>query len=256
MTGKLRAALLIDADNLPITQVEEALDKLEVVCNPIIRKAFGDFTGSAKNWSADFLLKSGITPVQHFPISRFKNGADIAMCIAAMDIVHTRSVDAIVLFSSDSDFGPLASRIRETGMEVIGIGDLQTNEVFRACFDTFIIVKPATVSQQTAKPIVVKKKQPKASVKQGSLAIGEYRTLPEAERIIRFEITNCEPDGGWVKMSELGTKLRARSPKFIISHYGAASLTKLIDRIGGFTIQSKHKPPRVKVDPSKLSPKN
>ena len=252
MTEKLRAALLIDADNMPVSQVVEALDKLDVVCTPIIRKAFGDFTGSAKNWNADFLLRSGITPVQHFPVSRFKNGADIAMCIAAMDIVHTGSVDAIVLFSSDSDFGPLASRIRETGMEAIGIGDLQTNEAFRASFDTFLVVKPAPLSQTKEMPAVEKKKPPKVSATRGSPGRREYRALSEAERIIRFEIANCKQEDEWVKMSELGTKLRTRSPKFVISHYGSATLTKLMDKIGRFTIQSKHKPARVKVDPYEL----
>jgi len=104
MARKIKAALLVDADNLPVAQAEEALEKLAEVCNPVIKKAFGDFTKSAKNWSPEFMRKHGFTPEMHFAVSNFKNGADIAMCIAAMDIVYSKSVEAIVLFTSDSDF--------------------------------------------------------------------------------------------------------------------------------------------------------
>ena len=262
-TKKIRAALLIDADNLPTAQVAEALEKLEAVCNPIIRKAFGDFTNSAKNWNAEFLLEFRITPIQHFPVSNYKNGADIAMCIEAMDVLHLHTVDAIVLFSSDSDFGSVASRIREAGIEVIGVGDKQTNERFRACFDKFIIVNspavqaPQETIRKTTKPKEGQKKlATKPSSTQSPPAKGKRRSQAEAERVIRFEIENCQSDDGWVKMSELGSRLRARSPRFVISHYGSATLGKLLEKISGFITQPKHKPPRVKVDPSMILPKD
>ena len=168
MTKKIKAAVLVDADNLPIAQAEEALEKLAEICSPVIKKAFGDFTKSAKNWSPEFQRKHGFTPVMHFAVSNFKNGADIAMAIAAMDIVHARSVDAIVLFTSDSDFAALASRIREAGMEAVGIGDAKASEVLRSAFDKFLVV-------EAAKPTVATKPTP------NPLAKTEEKRLPAAK---------------------------------------------------------------------------
>ena len=142
----LKAAILVDADNLPVSQAEEALTKLDKICNPVIKKAFGDFTKSAKNWTPEFLRKHGFTPEMLFAGSHYKNGTDIVMCIAAMDIVHAKAVGAIVLFAGDSDFPLLAARIREAGLEVIGVGDAKASEVLRGSFDTFVVleaVKPA-----------------------------------------------------------------------------------------------------------------
>ncbi len=256
MADKIRAALLIDADNLPKGQISDALVKLEAICNPIIRKAFGDFSNSAKNWDAEFLRQFGITPVQHYPVSKYKNGADIAMCIAAMDVLNTRVVDAIILFSSDSDFGPLASRIREAGIEVIGIGDKQTNETFKACFDKFIVISSSKSAESQISNPPRQLENPKVksippiraiAPKPSPLKAHPNRSLSEAKRIIQFEIENCTPDDGWTKLSDLGKRLKERSPRFIINQYGAATLGKLLGKIGGFIVEPKHKPPRVRV---------
>lgn len=242
MEEKLRVALLIDADNLPIMQVVEALDRLEIISNPIIRKAFGDFTGSAKNWTAEFLLKFGITPIQHFPVSKFKNGADIAMCIAAMDIVHTRSVDAIVLFSSDSDFGPLASRVRETGMEVIGIGDLQTSATFKACFDKFIVVKaPAVVP---VKPPVAPKPSISPVMKKAPPAKKAVvnRVVPKSVRSSIIDVmATLAPSGEPILVSKVSNALKERNSTLTPRTYGFASISKLLNSMNEVVLTNGNK---------------
>jgi len=229
--------LLIDADNLPTAQVEEALEKLEEVSSPIIRKAFGDFTNSAKNWSAEFLRKFGITPIQHFPVSNYKNGADIAMCIAAMDVLHTHTVDAIVLFSSDSDFSSLASRIREAGIEVIGIGDRQTSEVFRACFDKFIVLDRTTktstqISQsgtETAKVVeapVIHKLKPDKQKK--TVAKKLPQIPPHIRTEIRLAVEKLTVSDEPVLLAQVNARVKERIPGFDCKKYKFTSLSKLM----------------------------
>lgn len=242
MTSKLKAALLIDADNMPAAQAREALKELEGICNPIIRRAFGDFFGTAGNWTKDVLLDTGITPVQHFAVSNYKNGADIAMCIAAMDILHTRNVEALVLFSSDCDFGPLASRLRESGLQVIGIGDKKASDTFKACFDKFITVtapvkpEPSPIKIKVAVKSVtpVKKATPKKPTQQ--------RGLPkEIRRMVIDTLVGLQTDNDPILVSKVSVELKARSKNFTPKKYGFASISKLLNSMNEVVLSDGNK---------------
>jgi len=274
--GKIRAALLVDADNLPIAQVEEALEKLAKICNPVIKKAFGDFTRSAKNWSADFQREHGFTPVMHFAVSNFKNGADIAMSIAAMDIVHAKTVDAIVLFTSDSDFASLAARIREAGLEAVGVGDAKASIVLRNSFDTFVVigaakklvksaVKPdlGKPTQKTkAKPAVQKKPAAAVASKQASstkkpvektnsveafvlksngassIAKPETPTQPPSKAVPKIisAMKTLDAKDGLFRLGELSAELVACKSGFDPKNYGCTNLSNLLEKTGQFVV--------------------
>jgi len=247
---KIKAALLIDADNLPTGQVVEAIQKLEEICSPVVRKAFGDFTNSAKNWDASFLLEWGLTPVQHFPVTKFKNGADIAMCIAAMDIVHMGNIDAIILFSSDSDFGPLASRVREAGVEVIGVGDQQTNDKFRASFDTFIVVKPPEVIPipQAEKPNKTQANKTTAPKKVSSLparkvapTITKSRPSKARRKIIVEVVSKLSTPNEGALLSKVNAELKQHIKGFSPKSYGYASISKFMNSLSEVVLTNGNK---------------
>lgn len=246
MTDKLKAAILVDADNLPIKQAEEALKKLAEICNPVIKKAFGDFTGSAKGWTPEFMRWHGFTPVLQFPVTRFKNGADIAMCIAAMDIIHAKSVEAIVLFTSDSDFAALAGRIRESGLQVVGVGDAKANAVLQGAFDTFIVVDmPKPVDKPTS--VVAKKIEVKVSAqKKTTKTLNEKNKIDNAgSNAIRTEVIRIVGElskvEGPVLLAQVHAKLKEKYPKFDVKLQGFASLSKFFGSIGALDLVSNNR---------------
>lgn len=252
MAGKIKAALLVDADNLPTSQAEEALEKLAEICNPVIKKAFGDFTKSAKNWSPEFMRKHGFTPEMHFAVSNFKNGADIAMCIAAMDIVHAKSVEAIVLFTSDSDFASLAARIREAGLEVVGVGDAKASEVLRSAFSTFIIVDPP--KKVTKEPVKVASKPAKpkeptnisspkavASKPQKKVSKRAQYIPPNIRNEIRLAVENLSVGSSAPLPSIVYAKVNENHPRFSFEGFDYPSLGGLLRAINALEKEDKLK---------------
>jgi len=269
MTKKIKAAVLVDADNLPIAQAEEALEKLAEICNPVIKKAFGDFTKSAKNWSPEFMRKHGFTPEMHFAVSNFKNGADIAMCIAAMDIVYAKSVEAIVLFTSDSDFAALAARIREAGLEALGVGDTKASEVLRSAFDTFVVVErpkkvlptsltptpapiktapkpdkvdpmlvvdssPATAKTKTevlnAQAQALQNVVKKKPIKAVPKATAKPKAIPPTIRkLIVSEVKAAKQEGVQAMVSRINNRVKAEIPNFSHKTYGFAKVSSLLN---------------------------
>lgn len=127
---ELRLAVLIDADNAPRTAMKEIMEEIAVYGSPTIKRIYGDWTtpnmGSWKN----VLLDYAITPIQQYAYTTGKNATDSAMIIDAMDILYSGRVDGFVLVSSDSDFTRLATRLREAGMKVYGMGEKKTPQPF------------------------------------------------------------------------------------------------------------------------------
>ncbi len=242
MAGKIKAAILVDADNLPIKQAEEALKKLAEICNPVIKKAFGDFTGSAKSWTPEFMRWHGFTPVLHFPATRFKNGADIAMCISAMDIVHAKSVEAIVIFTSDSDFAALAARIRESGIQVVGVGDSKANAVLQGAFDRFVVVDMPKPLKKIALEVVKKIEPQVPAQKKNSKNNAENKKIVNAgvSDLVRAEVIRIvgelTRDEGPVLLAQVHAQLKNKFPNFNVKEQGFASLSKYFGSIGALDL--------------------
>ncbi len=243
MAEKIKAAILVDADNMPIAQAEQALTKLAEICNPVVKKAFGDFTGSAKGWTPEFMRWHGFTPVLHFPVTRFKNGADIAMCIAAMDIVHAKSVDTIVIFTSDSDFAALAARIRESGMTVVGVGDAKANTVLQGAFDTFVVVDPPKPTPKPAPVVPTSKSAPK---KAQPKAKPVEKDIKEARDIIDTALTKVATKKGWHSIAKVLKWISDNFPEFQAKDYGANSFLGLLRRSQIYILEPIKKSTRMK----------
>ena len=155
----LRLAVLIDGDNAPRDCLKSIMEEIAIYGTPMIKRIYGDWGSHGLTSWKNTLLENAVTPKQQFAYTTGKNATDAAMIIDAMDILYTGKTDGFVLVSSDSDFTPLAIRLRESGMYVIGIGEEKTPKAFVQACDKFIRVevirdkykKPAkTAAKKTA----------------------------------------------------------------------------------------------------------
>ncbi len=239
--GSRRLALLIDGDNAQPSLIEKMLAEASKYGTITVRRTYGDWTTSNMGGWKDSLQTYAIQPIQQFRYTIGKNATDSAMIIDAMDLLHSGTVDAFCLVSSDSDYTRLAIRLREDGKFVVGIGKMQTPEPFvRAC-DLFVytenLVKPAPAVVE-AKP-ASRKKGKGASVKktpQGGTEPVEEVVEPkkvnrgeEARSILSQAFDMVVQDDGWATLSDLGKALRKLDPAFDFRTYGYSQLSKMIE---------------------------
>ena len=136
-----RFALLIDADNVSAKYIKPILDELSKYGNVTYKRIYGDWTKTNNASWKEELLQNSITPIQQFSYTTGKNATDSAMIIDAMDMLYTSELEGFCLVSSDSDFTKLASRLRESGKTVIGMGEDKTPSPFRKACDIFTVLE-------------------------------------------------------------------------------------------------------------------
>jgi len=134
-------AVLIDGDNIPSAYLSEMMEEITKYGNPTIKRIYGDWTRPGLGKWKNLLLENAITPVQQYGYTSGKNATDSAMIIDAMDILYSEKVQGFCLVSSDSDFTRLATRLREAGKLVIGIGEKKTPNPFVVACDRFIFIE-------------------------------------------------------------------------------------------------------------------
>lgn len=135
-----KIAVLIDADNTQLAKMAGVFHELSTYGRIVVKKAYGNWKKqSLKNWEEE-VKRLAIKTEQQFDYVSKKNTTDIAMVIDAMDLLHSKMYDAFALVSSDSDFTPLAIRLRESGAYIIGVGESKTPEAFRNACDDFLLL--------------------------------------------------------------------------------------------------------------------
>src|SRR5680860_781126 len=137
----LNLAVLIDGDNISSAYVKEMMEEIAKYGNPTIKRIYGEWTNPRLGKWKNILLENAITPIQQYGYTQGKNATDSAMIIDAMDILYTGDVNGFCLVSSDSDFTRLATRLREAGMHVYGIGEKKTPNPFIVACDKFIYIE-------------------------------------------------------------------------------------------------------------------
>ena len=137
----IRLAVLIDADNVPYSNVKGVMEEIAKYGTPTFKRIYGDWTKPTVSGWKNVLLENAITPIQQYSYTSGKNSSDSALIIDAMDILYSGKVDGFCIVSSDSDFTRLATRLREAGMKVYGFGEQKTPSAFRAACNKFIYIE-------------------------------------------------------------------------------------------------------------------
>lgn len=216
----LHLAVLIDADNIPYSNIKGMLDEIAKLGTPTIKRIYGDWTKPTVSGWKPALLEHAITPIQQYSYTTGKNATDSAMIIDAMDILHSDKVDGFCLVSSDSDFTRLATRLRESGMLVIGIGEKKTPNPFIVACDKFIYIEIIG-----AKKIQEKKKEAATTSSENS----KFDKIDS--KFIQLLINSIEDiadEQGWAFLAELGSLINKKKPDFDPRNYGFPKLTPLI----------------------------
>ena len=227
----IKLAVLIDGDNIPSAYVKEMMEEIAKYGNPTIKRIYGDWTKPNLNKWKSLLLENAITPIQQYGYTTGKNATDSAMIIDAMDILYSEKVDGFCLVSSDSDFTRLATRLREAGMKVYGIGEKKTPNPFIVACDKFIyieILKNLT-EDSTLEPTTI-----------SSNSKNNYDTITQKEiKLIATTIDDVADDDGWAFLGDVGSLLQKKQPNFDSRNYGFQKLTPLINSIPAFEIDSR-----------------
>lgn len=267
MSEELTYALLIDAENISSKYIKIILDELSNYGVATYRRIYGDWTNPANSAWKDVLLNYSVNPVQQYSYTQGKNASDSAMIIDAMDILYSGNVGGFCLVTSDSDFTRLASRLRESGKRVIGMGESKTPSAFISACNQFkyldilfastdedkdkehrepdkVEAKPArptrkrvstrTERNQPAKP-APKPEPEKPIVKTEPAAKPEPQTkLNTIRRSLRAIISEGSNEDGWISASKIGNQLAKRFPDFDVRNYGYSKLNQFIESLGDF----------------------
>lgn len=232
MDKNLNLAVLIDGDNIPSAHVKEMMEEIAKYGNPTIKRIYGDWTKPNLSKWKNLLLENAITPIQQYGYTTGKNATDSAMIIDAMDILYSEKVRGFCLVSSDSDFTRLATRLREAGMQVIGIGEKKTPNPFIVACDKFIYIEIIR-NQSAKKEDATQKEKIKESL--------DKITRKEI-KLIASTISDLSDDEGWAFLGDVGSLLLKKRPNFDSRNYGFEKLTPLISSIGSFEVEQRETP--------------
>ena len=228
----LKLAVLIDGDNIPSVYVKEMMEEIAKYGNPTIKRIYGDWTKPSLSKWKKLLLEYAITPIQQYGYTTRKNATDSAMIIDAMDILYSEKVDGFCLVSSDSDFTRLATRLREAGMKVFGIGEKKTPDPFIVACDKFIYIEILKhQSEEESKPEFTKSR---AALKNNIDPI-----TPKVIQLISSTISDLADDDGWAFLGDVGNLLQKKQPNFDSRNYGFQKLTPLIKSTKQFEIEQR-----------------
>ncbi len=226
-----RLAVLIDADNIPYRLINGILEEIAKYGVPTFKRIYADWTKPHVSGWKSVLLDHAITPVQQYSYTTGKNSSDSALIIDAMDILYTGRVDGFCVVSSDSDFTRLATRLREAGMKVYGMGEQKTPSAFRAACDKFIYIEILDQEEAGAKQIKLSELRKKEKV------------ISKADKtlvsLITTSINDITDENGWAFLGELGSLLLKKRPDFDPRNYGYAKLLPLIKSLNKFEIDER-----------------
>jgi Fe-S-cluster formation regulator IscX/YfhJ len=243
----LRLAVLIDADNVPYANVKAMLEEIAKYGTPTFKRIYADWTKPTVAGWKTVLLENSISPVQQYSYTSGKNATDSAMIIDAMDILYTGRVDGFCIVSSDSDFTRLASRLREAGMKVFGLGEMKTPTPFISACDKFIYIEILKKPERKEEEIPVKsKKRSKALPKpvQAAEAAKPHQAFGKVDRglikMIADSINDLADEEGWAYLGELGNLLIKKQPNFDPRVYGFKKMAQLVKSIDLFEIDERN----------------
>lgn len=212
-------AVLIDADNVPSKYAEAILREVTSYGEPGLRRVYGDWSNQQLSGWTKTAQKLGLVQHQQTANTKGKNASDIGLVIDAMDILHAGHFDGFVLVSSDSDFTRLASRIREQGLTVIGIGEAKAPDALKNACNRFVAIENISDESDTAE-----------TKKQGL----DTRRVGEARKLITDAMEKIDQDDDWFPLGRIGQQIQADKPDFDTRSYGKKKLSDLVKELKVF----------------------
>ncbi len=226
-------ALFIDCDNISHKAIEGIINELSKYGVVNIRQAYGNWTKeNLKNWE-EKLLEFAIKPIQQFDYSRNKNATDILMTIDAIDLLHTKDIDAFAFATSDSDFTPVVMRVQAEGIKVFGFGEKKTPKPFIAACSQFIFTENLMES--------VEENEPKAEIAEETTNAPRRKSGRQLRQdhwlvnLLRTAVEQTADDYGWANLADVGQYINNKS-SFSPLNYGYKKLSQLIREIDLFDI--------------------
>jgi len=238
----LRLAVLIDADNVPYSNVKAMLEEIAKYGVPTFKRIYADWTKPTVSGWKTVLLENAITPIQQYSYTQGKNATDSAMIIDAMDILYSGKVDGFCIVSSDSDFTRLAIRLREAGMKVFGFGEKKTPRPFISSCDKFIYLEILSKKIEAIKgkqDIVSKEKKVFKRKSHSTNSNPFLKADSELVEMITDSIEDIADENGWAFLGDLGNFLLKKQPNFDPRNYGYVKLVPLIKSFGMFEIDER-----------------
>jgi len=228
-----RMAVLIDADNTSASHAGAILEELARYGVPTVKRAYGDWTTQQLvGWKAE-LHRYAIQPVQQFAYTTGKNSTDSALIIDAMDLLYSADVDAFAIVSSDSDFTRLATRLRESGKTVYGLGRRRTPASLVAACDRFIFLE--VIGREEEAPV-------------DEPDLDEVPSQPDLRKILTRAVETSSQDDGWASLGQVGTYLSNTHASFDPRNYGYSKLSALARAQGYLEVEQKEgRAPRVRL---------
>lgn len=281
MIEEKRFAVLIDADNVSAKYIKYILDEISNYGVATYKRIYGDWTKTTSASWKDVLLENSVTPVQQYSYTVGKNATDSAMIIDAMDILYSKNVEGFCIVSSDSDFTKLSSRLRESGMLVVGMGEKKTPKPFIAACNQFKYLDVLAETEKKSMEIgKLKTNTTSHDKKQDAKKSADNDILPvtqEGDTVIKEEnstalnnkdtknsqegndnvkymtdinvikaaiikmMNEIDAEDQSMNMGELGSRLVKRYPDFDIRNYGDTKLSKFLMKFDFLEIKTKGK---------------
>ncbi len=226
MKSKEHIALFIDSDNISHRALEGIINELSKYGVVNIRQAYGNWTkDNLKNWE-EKLLEFAIKPIQQFDYSKNKNATDILMTIDAMDMLHTKNIDAFAFATSDSDFTPVVMRIQQEGIKVYGFGEKKTPKAFMVACSQFIFTeKLMRADSSNNQELAHSSKKQFKDLKSDKWLLN----------ILKNAHQQTMDEFGWSNLADMGTYISNNS-SFSPINYGYKKLSELLRAIDIFDI--------------------
>ncbi len=259
MANEQKFAVLIDADNISEKYIKLILDEISNEGVATYKRIYGDWTKPSFGAWKNVLLEHSITPIQQYGYTAGKNATDSAMIIDAMDILYSGNVQGFCLVTSDSDFTKLAARLRESGMDVVGMGEKKTPKAFIAACNKFkyldIImeqsIKDAERVRKEIQERLIESKADKAKKQKIVIPLpegfeeetdkkeeAEMTSLETIRESVLTIIRENSDEDGWVFIGDIGGMLLKRHPDFDVRNFGYKKLTPFINSMEDFEIRS------------------
>lgn len=224
MNDLQKIVVVMDADNTQISKLEAVLREISTRGRIVVKRAYGNWRKfTLKNWE-DELKRLAIKPEQQFDYVSGKNATDMALVIDTIDLLHQDIYDAFVIVASDSDYTPLAIKLRESGVYVMGVGEKKTPESFRNSCDEFIFLENLSNNNN-----MNDEEETTLSIEEETNIAND--NIDEIHKLLKIASDTYQADDGYTNVSSAGTFIKRTKPDFDCRSYG---YLKLPDLLGDF----------------------